>query len=501
MEDIRLYLDDKLVDIDTSTKIVETKQINSLFDLQDRQASFTKNFNVLLTKDTLSVLDNVGKPYNRSDKPYNKIKAQVYRGATATVGDGYFQIKEVRNLKGRESAVLKGNVMSDTIGLFEAIGSKMVSSLSGLSGLRHPFSDDIVTKTKDHKWTDGYIYLRGNYGYYDNGHKEAIYTPPCLFLKWLWHEIFNEAEFEYKYVGAVDFFNTDEVFDKAVITVERLPIDFNIKEGQELNKNIFVEFPNLIESISQKDIIKEVCNMFGLIFKRDKVKKVYYFIKIEELLKDFKGAVDYSDKLFGTNSIKFSFGSYGQRNHFQWEYDKGDDNVKQGVNDGSFDIPNMFLPKYKITVKSKFKSFTGEAMQFLEFNGEYQKEKNGNKEENKRDSDGRLIPILKNLKTKPYILMSSNNASAFFVFGALKWDFLIGKYYNTLENVLKHQEVREVEMELTAQDVRDFDFFKLVYLKQYQAYYYCNKISNYTGGKVTKVELVRVSSLKLRDKN
>jgi hypothetical protein len=50
-----------------------------------------------------------------------------------------------------------------------------------------------------------------------------------------------------------------------------------------------------------------------------------------------------------------------------------------------------------------------------------------------------------------------------------------------------------MKMQLTTFDFSDFDFLKLVYLKQFQKYFYCNKISNFNSGKLTDVQLIEVT--------
>ncbi len=465
MEDVRLYLEGQLVDIDPNSVIAETKQVNTLFSLQERNTSYSQMFNVLLTKDTLKVLDNVGKPYSRSKKPYGAIGAQVYRGSTATVVDGNFYIKEIKNIKECESAVMRGNIMNGIIGLFDILKDRKLSELD-FSELNHNYNKKSIDESKNYKWQQGYIYLSGNYGYTGS---TGNYEVPSVFLKWLWEKIFEDPDISYEYVGANNVFET-ELFKNVVITVERHPIEFDPKNGG-VNYNPDVKFEDLFLTFKQRDIIMEVCRMFGLSFRRNRLRNHYEFISYNDLF-DLENSVDYSDKLFGTTSIKYNFGEYGKQNWFRWKYDE-----KENDENDYFFTSSSAREETKDVVKSKFKSNTGK-MKFIDFNGV--------------DENG--IAKLKTLKTTPYILDKSNNASADDN-ERLKWENLIKDNYPKLQAVLDYQEVREVQMQLTAQDVRNFDLFKLVYLSQYQCYYYCNRIVNYVGNKTTKVELIRVSGI------
>ncbi len=506
MEDVRLYLNGKLVDIDPNTKISETKQINNLFELQDRQNSFTKNFNVLLTKQTLEVLDDIGKPYNRSKTPYSILPCQLYRGTTCIIGDGFFKIQEVVRLKNRESAILKGNIASNNFSLFKEIDGKKLNELQNLLSLNHRIDTKKVTvgedapdiaATRTNTWENGYIYLKSFYGartedlFYDgllNSLQYFIYpaytwnNPPSIFLKWLWEQIFLENDFTYEYIGINNPLDSDH-FKSKVITIEkpRIYIPENGNDDEQ-NNGIPIEFEKLFENTTQKDILKQVFNMYGLVFRPSKHKKKHYeFTTLKDLLSVNNGYVDYSDKLQRTNSIKFSFGKYAQENYFEYELDEELSKTEEIVDylRGKISVSNKSLKKETTIVKSAFKSVPIiYGMNFYEV-------------EIPTDDEDRP-PKLKVNNTTPYIL-NNNNGNGDFT--GMFWNDLIDAYYKSLSEALEYQELREVELALTAEDVRNFNFFKLVYLRQYQAYYYCNKIKNYTGGKMTKVELIRVSGI------
>lgn len=479
MSDVRLYLNGQLVDIDPKTSIVETKQINNLFELQDRQTSYTKNFNVLLTKKTLKVLDNVGKPYNRSIKPYRYLKAQVYRGSSATIVDGYFHIKEVITKKQNEDAILRGNIFSGNFGLFDVMGKKLVSEL-GVSSLNHQFTEQNIISSWSNNWQDGYTYPVANYGYFKPTESTTTWLIPCIYLKWIWERIFTQNGFTYEYVGSNNPFESNH-FKTKVISVEKSPID--LKE-ETINYSPVVKFEELL-SISQKDFFKQIIQMYGLMFQRDKIKKHYKFITVKDLFSRRDDAQDLSNKLFRRTKTAYNFGTYAQKNDFSYHYDNKD----EAFFDDSFFIDDKTLPKEKKVVTSYFKAplksdliyDNRELFDFNFFEPEY-------------NDDGTLKKV-KGKKSKSYILNVSKDNKAYADFNDLDWDYLLRWNYLELSIVFSRQNIIDVELELTSKDIRNFDFFKLVYLRQYQAYYYCNKISNYKENKVTKVQLVRVSTI------
>lgn len=71
---------------------------------------------------------------------------------------------------------------------------------------------------------------------------------------------------------------------------------------------------------------------------------------------------------------------------------------------------------------------------------------------------------------------------------------LVDNYYDKLANkMLVRAKCLSVEMLLTERDIEDLDFFTPIYLKQFGAYFYISKISNFVNsGRLTKVELIRM---------
>lgn len=64
--------------------------------------------------------------------------------------------------------------------------------------------------------------------------------------------------------------------------------------------------------------------------------------------------------------------------------------------------------------------------------------------------------------------------------------------YQPLIDTLQRVEVLNVKMLLTAIDIQDFNPYIPIYLRQYGAYYYVNKISEWEEGKPCEVELLRL---------
>ena len=75
----------------------------------------------------------------------------------------------------------------------------------------------------------------------------------------------------------------------------------------------------------------------------------------------------------------------------------------------------------------------------------------------------------------------------------VKAQYLIDTFYDKLVNkMLVRDKTIEEQFLLTDQDIEEFDQFTPIYLHQYGAYFYVNKIKNYISGQLTTVELIRL---------
>jgi len=70
---------------------------------------------------------------------------------------------------------------------------------------------------------------------------------------------------------------------------------------------------------------------------------------------------------------------------------------------------------------------------------------------------------------------------------------LIVDYYGSLSGVFNYSKVIECEMRLTTLDIANFDPLKPVYIREFDAHFYVNKIKfEYTSRKSSVVELIKL---------
>ena len=613
MNDVRLYLDGELVTVDPNTIITETKQINNLFELQDRQTDYTNFFTVLLDNDTSNILDRLGDTYNTSIKPYRSLSPTLYRGGTPTIVNGKFIIDNVTERK-----KIKGSIQSGNISIYDLMGDLTVSDLD-LSSLTHDIGSVSAISSFGNTWEDGYIYAISNFGNIDTSNVDFLYQEPSIYLKWIFEQIFIQNGFSYDYVGDLNPLESEH-FKTRILTTERgfayddsssvpesvlimdsavnlqpnstqfipfittldtlgmqvpflsnaniiqfkqnayynanltgvLPVDakltisvdyvkigeitnagafdvdlsgyfldgqfftFVIESSEDTNFSLNVDleinasanqinFSNYFTDLKLKDVFKMVLQMYCLLPQRVKNENKYEFITINDMFGDRESAQDLSSKYNNDRLLKesYRFGNYGRRNIIKYTYENEDDTYANGL----FTIDDEILKDESIMFTVPFKA----------------PEKGVNTYENLTlydtlvyeidTNDDGSIKEVKPITSFPYIgsvtkknttlnyQFSIDNTTGiytgevpFFDFNNQSFSYLIGNYYSALVATLNRTKVYDVELELTSFDVANFDFLKLVYLRQEQKYFYCNKIMNFRNNKVTKVQLIEVNT-------
>lgn len=210
---IEIFVNEKRMDTDVSLKIAETKQVNDLFGISDRQTSYTSSFKLPKSERNKMLLGMMGYPGSTTLIPYRIHKVSIFRNGIQTVTDGIGYFKDTD-----ENYNLY--VYSENIDLFDKLGNDTIADLN-LVSINH-----ILNPTN---WiasfarTD-YIYALADYGKLDDGTIEVNYQVPSLSVAYLWNKIFNEAGFKWKYVGrgGRDDFNpflTDE-WKETFITID-----------------------------------------------------------------------------------------------------------------------------------------------------------------------------------------------------------------------------------------------------------------------------------------
>lgn len=309
----------------------------------------------------------------------------------------------------------------------------------------------------------------------------------------------------------------EELFFKMV----SLPNESQSHYSYDLNVNLWldntvtsVNFSSYLSKIKQTDFIKDVMNHYGLIFRRN--ESVYEFISIEELLDPLASYVNYNP--FTNNDVledwsnKFNrvtvenskIGIYGKNNHFKYKYDNSEDTYADSilkVDDETLDDDVTVLQRlYRAPDRSSV--FLGENQ--LRLCSIYTKEVN---------EDGSLKQVKSN-KVEPYFFKVKKTTGSFnyklsgaggentftgtypvMSFDDIDFNNIVPNRYAAFSNMINYGQKITAEMFLTVLDISRLDFFKLKYIKQLGAIYYLNKVVDFKGNGITKVELIRIRTI------
>lgn len=269
---------------------------------------------------------------------------------------------------------------------------------------------------------------------------------------------------------------------------------------------------------TQFDYFKTLLQLLGLTINVDEGKKIVELYTMERLYNNRKYALDWTDKLHNHNRTKeFTIRSYGQENFIKFE-DNSEDNI---TNQTMFRVENRTLEAVKNLFTIPIRS--GGDYSVLNYR------KGGRHYVSKDDFLLAHIPLIEidnDGKTKikagkPQLLLISE---ATYVFKGKFWIYplsytldvwaanhytihdMVNTYYKYLiECMLKSAKLLKAEFLLENSDIENYLYanndvnspqsgmFTPVYLQQYGKCFFVNKISNYQTGKLTKVELIKIT--------
>jgi len=267
-----------------------------------------------------------------------------------------------------------------------------------------------------------------------------------------------------------------------------------------------IQCERIFPDISQKDLLKDTLQRFGIICQTDNASKTISFNSLRDIVNNIPMAKDWSSKCLDQGKqVAFKLGSYAQINYMQYQ---DDDNVlpkkfgwsqitiaDQTLPAGaelftSTFAPTLNRPYYggtiaqiktiddtsdskdfsisvspRILIDQKTKLPNGKPVTFTDGNG------------NNR--------VINDVISTPYFYKDDGQYS-------LKFDDLRKKYYPELEKILTQTKKVVRYILLTPRDILELDLLIPVYIAQDSAYYYINKIDAWRKGQPAKVELVKL---------
>lgn len=198
---MRLYINDELVDLDAGQTIAQTKQVNDLNSIDNRDANFTNIFTVPKTANNVRIMRFMSLTGNNSRVPYQKNTCKLYSATgECFIYNGWAIVTDAG--KNYEIAVIDG-----IIDLYKAIENLNLSDLD-LSELEHSKTVPNVIGS----WTTSkpYKYILADYNG-DTGNVNTDpgilpevnidYLVPSVNVAWLWNKI--KDTFGFTFNGSV----------------------------------------------------------------------------------------------------------------------------------------------------------------------------------------------------------------------------------------------------------------------------------------------------------
>jgi len=284
----------------------------------------------------------------------------------------------------------------------------------------------------------------------------------------------------------------------AITDIEIDQIDYGTAVTPRLN----------LPDLSQTDFIKMICNIFGLIPDVTPRDRTIKFWNYDDLYNNIALARDWSAYLSERDDEnEFKFGEYAQDNYLRYR-ESEDVLIDEGM--GSMQIDDETLPAEKdvvelpvsttdeVTILDDVFSVDVSRIAFNEYDIDDAVYK-GNK-----SIDPRIVYIdfCKSVASPPYVKTFGISAV---VGGATTdidtpkiassheiWFSAMVTNYASLSRLLTKTNLRRAKFNLPVYEVAGLKHYIPVYLRQYKAYFYVNKINNYVPGQLCTIDLIKL---------
>jgi hypothetical protein len=186
-----LYLNGLLTELSDSKPLAQTKQVNDIAKLDNRQTNYSNKIILPLTANNIRVMDKVYLAGNQSDIPYTKVVVDLY-----DIDSGECLIyKGWGNLSGTKDAGYELHIYDGIIDFYRAIENKTLTDID-LTPLNH--LKNLQSVIDSFTMALPYRYLVGDY----NGKNTELlgnqfldlnidYQVPSARNSWLWNRVFD----------------------------------------------------------------------------------------------------------------------------------------------------------------------------------------------------------------------------------------------------------------------------------------------------------------------
>ncbi|TSD67592.1 hypothetical protein FFF34_009435 [Inquilinus sp. KBS0705] len=281
-------------------------------------------------------------------------------------------------------------------------------------------------------------------------------------------------------------------------TLEVTPTKQGVLYGQE------VQCERIFPDISQKDLLKDVLQRFGIICQTDTNTRTINFASFRDIVNNIPVANNWTKKCIDQGkTVSFQLGNYAQVNYLKYKED--DAVLPKGFADAQINVADKTLPATADLLESQFaptlnRPYIGGSIAQIKMADENGDFNTGVSPRILIDQKLKL-PEFKTIKftdgnaandipvndwiSVPYFAKTGGQYS-------LLWDELRKQYYPELEKILQQTKKVVRYFMLSPRDILELDLLIPIYLQQDGAYYYINKIDSWRKGQPVKVELMRL---------
>lgn len=225
---MRLIINGYNIELDDSSKITRTLQVNDIADLENRQANYSATFKIPRSANNVRAFNRLGINGNNSNTPYQRNNVYLYAdNEECIVYNGWAVIKET-------SDFYSANIIDGNIDLYKAIENTTLSDLD-LEDVNHFKTLDNVIDSFN--GVTDYKYIIADYNgkaLYDTNKINIDYLVPSLPVSYLWDKIFETYGFTYE--GQVfNTFNYQNLWMSYPKSVPPTQEDVLIYNGDEMD--------------------------------------------------------------------------------------------------------------------------------------------------------------------------------------------------------------------------------------------------------------------------
>jgi hypothetical protein len=284
----------------------------------------------------------------------------------------------------------------------------------------------------------------------------------------------------------------------------------NVQFGQT------VQCERVFPDISQKDLLKDILQKFGIICQTDNTNRTVSFNSLRDIVNNIPVAKDWSSKCVDQGKqVAFRLGNYAQINYMKY---KEDENVLPvDFANSQISIADATLPASTDLFQSQFAPtlnrpyLTGNIAQIkmidnttssIDFSVSVEPRILIDQKtvlpsgKTVRLTDGTRQVVINDVISTPYFYKPEGEYNLCFCdmpgAGGSKLPGLNSKYYTEFRKILTQTKKVTRYLMLSPRDILELDLMIPVYLQQDNAYYYINKIDSWRKGQPCKAELVKL---------